>query len=92
MRFISINDLKLLIKRKIYHLETGSKEGDYLVYDRNSRTYVGHIEGAKFNNQSNTIISAKYFFQNEKYDPPRYIISEIEAFGKSENWDKGLDW
>lgn len=46
-QWLSINDVKRLVKQKLYWLETGSMPGDSLVYDRESRKYVGHIESNK---------------------------------------------
>jgi len=92
MQWLSINDVKLLVKKKLYQLETGSRDGDYLVYDRTAKTYVGHIEGAKYNDASETIESVKFFKQKEEYNPPRYIISEIETYKGSSEWFDGNSW
>lgn len=61
MEWLSINDVKRLVKQKLYRLETGSKAGDSLVYDRNSGKYVGHIEG-----------SSQSFYQDKSYRPCRF--------------------
>lgn len=69
MEWLSINDVKRLVKQKVYQLETGSKPGDSLVYDSRSRQYVGHIEQSR-----NT------FHQNASYTPPSYVIETLQAF------------
>ncbi len=92
MRFISINDLKLLVKKGLYQLETGSRPGDYLVYDRKARTYVGHVEGTTYDDQTEVLGTVGYFLQNEKYEPRQYIISVLDTFGKTSNWNRGDEW
>lgn len=79
-QWLSINDVKRLVKQKLYWLETGSKPGDSLVYDSRSRKYVGHIEGG--NNS---------FYQDSQYNIPPYIVTSLETF-KGEEWDKDSSW
>ena len=77
VQWLSINDVKRLVKQKLYRLETGSRNGDLLVYDRSSRDYVGHVESAGS--------SSERFHQDSHYVIPQYIIKTIQA------WD-GSGW
>lgn len=77
MQWLSINDVNRLVKQKMYQLETGSKPGDSLIYDRQSGKYVGHIEGS---NQT--------FHQSNSYTPSRYIIETLENL----NGGSKADW
>jgi hypothetical protein len=77
---LSINDVKRLVKQKLYWLETGSQPGDSLIYDSRTRKYVGHIEGGR-----NT------FHQDSQYIVPPYIVSYLETF-KGEDWNNGSAW
>jgi hypothetical protein len=77
VQWLSINDVRRLVKQKMYRLETGSKPGDQLVYDRRLRQYVGHIEGG-----------GSYFEQSPHYEPPRYIIEALEDFDGGD-WNGG---
>jgi hypothetical protein len=84
MQWLSINDVKRLVKQKMYQLETGSKSGDSLIYDRQSGKYVGHIEG-----------STQTFHQDSSYIPSRYIIETLETFNGRDKRDwknKGNGW
>ncbi len=69
VQWLSINDVRRLVKQKMYRLETGAKPGDQLIYDSRRGEYVGHIEGG-----------GTYFEQNPRYEPPRYIIQALEEF------------
>ncbi len=80
MQWLSINDVQRLVKQKLYYLETGSKPGDSLIYDRQSKKYVGHIEGS-----SNT------FYQDSQYTVPPYIVSHLETF-KGNDWNNENNW
>jgi|GEM_PF-4535783 hypothetical protein len=77
MRWISINDVKRLVKQKLYELETGSKQGDELIYDKTTGKYVGHIEGGKT------------FHQDQTYEPPALIIKTLEGFNNDWSADNG---
>lgn len=68
MRWVSINDIKRLVKQELYRLETGSRPGDQLVYDRASGKYVGHIE------------QGRNFVQDRAYEPPVYIVKMLDEF------------
>jgi hypothetical protein len=58
MRWLSINDIRFGIKRKLYELEHNAI-GKALIYDSRTKQYVGHID-----TQSN------YFQQDNNYSPP----------------------
>lgn len=73
-RWLSINDVKRLVKQNLYRLETGSKSGDSLIYDRQSRRYVGHIES-----------NSNSFHQDPSYDVPYYVVEYLETF-RGEDW------
>lgn len=79
-QWLSINDVKRLVKQKLYWLETGSKPGDSLVYDRESRKYVGHIESNK-----NT------FHQDSDYITPPYVINALDSFNDNQ-WNEQNNW
>ncbi len=74
LQWLSINDVKRLVKQNLYQLETGSKATDQLIYDRKNGKYVGHIENGTF-------------YQNDTYEIPQYIIQTIEEFDN--DWSKG---
>jgi len=77
---LSINDIKRLVKQSLYRLETGSKPGDSLVYDRQTGQYVGHIEN-----------KTSSFYQDSSYNVPSYIIEYLETFD-SNGWNKNKSW
>lgn len=80
VQWLSINDVRRLIKQRLYRMETGAKPGDLLICDNRRREYVGHIEG-----NSN-------FEQAPSYSPPRYIIEALETFDGG-NWNaEGMEW
>lgn len=86
MQWLSINDVKRLVKQKMYQLETGSKPGDSLIYDKQSGKYVGHIEG-----------STQTFYQSNSYTPSHYIIETLEMLngggkGDWKNNNLGRGW
>lgn len=88
VRWLSINDVRRLVKQKMYRMETGSKPGDILIYDRNRKEYVGHIEGG-----NSAYGSGSSFEQAPSYEPPPYIIEALESFdGGGWNDDKVFDW
>ncbi len=76
MEWLSINDVKRLVKQKLYRLETGSRAGDSLVYDRNSGKYVGHIES-----------SSQSFHQSKEYIPSAYVIETLETLNNHSKTD-----
>ena len=77
-QWLSINDVRRLVKQQLYFLETGSKAGDQLIYDRNSNQYVGHVEGRQFH-------------QSESYVPPSFITQTLRNFDNE--WSKeGTGW
>ena len=78
MRWLSINEVERLIKQKIYWLETGSKDTDSLVYDKKTRSYVGHIESGQF-------------YQNKNYEPTPNIIKSLDSLDENE-WFKDSNW
>lgn len=78
--WLSINEVNRLIKQKLYWLETGSKPGDSLVYDRESKKYVGHIEA-----------NSNSFYQDPGYTIPPYVVSFLETF-KGEDWNNNGGW
>ena len=57
MKWLSINDIKFGVKRKLYELEH-SASGKTLIYNAQTKQYVGHLD-----NQTN------YFKQNDNYTP-----------------------
>ncbi len=78
MQWLSINDVKRLVKQKMYQFETGSKPGDQLIYDKNSGKYVGHVENGNF-------------YQDKSYQIPQYIIQTLKDFDN--DWTKdGSGW
>lgn len=79
-QWLSINDVKRLVKQKLYWLETGSKPGDSLIYDRISRKYVGHIESS-----SNT------FHQDFNYITPTYVVKALDSLNDNE-WNENNNW
>ncbi|MCW5907407.1 MAG: hypothetical protein KIS94_06085 [Chitinophagales bacterium] len=83
-RWLSINDIKLLVKSGLYRLETGANKNDSLIYDRNSGTYVGHIQHA------HTL--SERFQQNDAYIPPPYIIQTLDSFTGNEWNSNNEQW
>lgn len=79
VQWLSINDVRQLVKQRLYRMETGAKPGDILIYDNRRREYVGHIETGR-----------SYFEQNPAYTPPPYIIEALEEFNGG-GWVDG-DW
>lgn len=79
VQWLSINDVRRLVKQKMYRMETGAKPGDILIYDRRSKQYVGHIE------------SDSRFEQEPSYSPPPYIIEALETFDGS-GWNNRNGW
>lgn len=78
MEWLSINDVKRLVKQKMYRLQTGAHSGDQLVYDNRSGKYVGHIEQGRF-------------AQSKQYEVPAYIIKRLNTFDN--DWDSlGGGW
>lgn len=86
IQWLSINDIKLLVKGGFYRLETGAKKNDTLIYDRQKGTYVGHLENQGTSNE--------YYKQDGSYQPPVYILQALETFNNSNsNWNKdGRGW
>jgi hypothetical protein len=78
--WISINELKRLVKQGFYKLETGAHSGDQLIYERKSGSYVGHIENG-------------HYYQDPNYQVPQHIeIHKFETFDE-DDWRKdGIGW
>ncbi|PIY08653.1 MAG: hypothetical protein COZ18_11155 [Flexibacter sp. CG_4_10_14_3_um_filter_32_15] len=79
IKWLSINDIKRLAKQKLYQLETGSTSTDRLVYDRQNRKYVGHIEN--YNSSSNS-----KFTQDRSYKPSFEVISYLNSLDQ-DDWN-----
>lgn len=81
-QWLSINDIKLLVKSGLYRLETGANQSDSLIYDRKSGTYVGHIQQAHTLNER--------FQQSDTYTPPPYVVQTLNSFNGSD-WNKNSE-
>lgn len=79
VQWLSINDVRRLVKQRLYRMETGSKPGDILIYDNRRREYVGHIEAG-----------SSSFEQNPAYTPPQYVYEALKTFDGG-GWVDG-DW
>lgn len=80
-QWLSINDVRRLVKRGMYRLETGSKPGDSLIWDNRSKQYVGHIENG-----------GSYFRQDSSYIVPVYVIQALETYDGNDWLGKGFSW
>lgn len=77
MRWMSIRDINMLIKKGLYQLETGASHN--LIYDRQSGKYVGHID------------RGGSFVQDRNYEPNNYIIRMIHEEEKG-GWNDNSSW
>jgi hypothetical protein len=77
-QWLSINEVKRLVKMGFYQLETGAHSSDQLIYDRQSRKYVGHIESGQYQ-------------QSLEYQVPQYIVKYLQEFDN--DWtEEGKGW
>lgn len=77
MKWMSIRDINMLVKKGLYKLETGATEN--LIYDKQSGKYVGHID------------SGGSFKQDSKYVPTPFIVKTIDNEVKG-NWNDNSKW
>jgi hypothetical protein len=66
-QWLSINDVKRLVKQGLYRLETGDHSGNQHVYDRQSGKYVGRVESGQYQ-------------QSLEYQVPQYIVKRLQGF------------
>jgi len=79
MANLSYYDVRRMVQKGLYRLETGAKSHHELIYDRKSGKYVGHFE------------SGKIFQQDRSYQVPQYILVELDEL-KSGDWENGSGW
>lgn len=87
MKWLSYNDIKFGIKRKLYELEHNAK-GKNLIYNAKTKEYVGHIdERQKSFVQSPTYTISKLEFDvyGERNDNNNFNSRTL--YGDSDNWD-----
>ncbi|MBK8346449.1 MAG: hypothetical protein IPL08_02100 [Saprospiraceae bacterium] len=78
MKWLSIRDVKMLIKKGLYTLETGAAEN--LIYDNITKKYVGHID------------SEGNLNQNQDYQIPIQIQGYLNELDGNANWNEKNPW
>ncbi len=78
MQWLTIRDIKYLIKKKLYEFETGSSNN--LIYDRKTKQFVGHVD------------SNDRFVQSPDYIPSQEIIYQLQSLDLDEWKQDGKGW
>jgi hypothetical protein len=78
MQWLSIRDVKMLVKKGLYTLETGASEN--LIYDNISKKYVGHID------------SKGSLKQNNDYQVPVQIQGYLNELDSNSAWNDTNPW
>jgi len=76
---LSYYDIRRMIQKGLYRLETGATANAELIYDKKTGKYVGHLE------------SGNVFNQDSSYQVPQYVIVELDEL-KSGSWEEGSGW